>query len=67
VIVKKGNINFEKFPVAPLQFDILKIERRKKKKTLEEGTPKGVPFVFGERFRVQGSPVWGDEREKNGE
>jgi hypothetical protein len=47
VIVKKGNINFEKFPVAPLQFDILKIERRKKKKTLEEGTPKGVPFVFG--------------------
>jgi hypothetical protein len=51
VIVKKGNINFEKFPVAPLQFDILKIERRKKRKALEEGTPKGVPFVFGKRFR----------------
>jgi hypothetical protein len=63
--VKKGNINFEKFPVAPLQFDILKIERRKKEKTLKEGTPKGVPFVFGERFRVQGSPV-GNEQEKNG-
>ena len=65
--VKKGNINFEKFPVAPLQFDILEIESKKKEKTLEEGTPKGVPFVFGGEIRVQGSPVWGDEREKSGE
>jgi hypothetical protein len=54
VIVKKGNIKFEKFPVAPLQFDILKIERRKKKKTLEEGTPQGVPFVFGEGLGSKG-------------
>lgn len=54
MIVKKGNINFEKFPVAPLQFDILKIESKKKEKTLEEGTPQGVPFVFVERSEGPG-------------
>lgn len=58
MIVRKGNINFEKFPVAPLQFDILKIERRKKKELSKRARPKGAPFVFGERSRVQGSPVW---------
>jgi len=51
VIVKTGNINFEKFPVAPLQFDILKIESRKKEKLLNRARLEGVPFVFGERSR----------------
>jgi hypothetical protein len=30
VIVKTGNINFENFPVHPLQFAILNIESEKK-------------------------------------
>jgi len=67
VIVKKGNINFEKFPVAPLQFDILKIESKKKEKLLKRARPKGVPFVFGERFKGSRESGVGNEREKNGE
>jgi hypothetical protein len=41
-----GNIIFEKCPLYPSQFDILKIESEKKRKALDEGTPQGVPFVF---------------------
>jgi hypothetical protein len=63
--VKKGNINFENFPVAPLQFDILKIESKKKGKTLARGRAPGRALCFwGEWVSPRESGV-GDEREKN--
>jgi hypothetical protein len=43
--VKKAQKVFEKCPVYPLQFDILKIEREKTK-TLETSAPKGALYVF---------------------
>jgi hypothetical protein len=64
--VKKGNINFEKFPVAPLQFDILKIERRKKKKLSKRARPRACPSFLGKVSGPRESGV-GNEREKNGE
>jgi hypothetical protein len=65
--VKKGNINFEKFPVAPWQFDILEIESKEKEKLLKEGVPQGAPSAFwGWSMSPRESGV-GDEREKNGE
>src|SRR4051794_13405410 len=54
-----GNIIFEKCPLYPSQFDILKIESEKKRKgSQNRARPQGVPFVFWGKIRVQGSPVW---------
>jgi hypothetical protein len=51
VIVKKAKKYFKKCPVYPLQFDILKIEREKRK-FLIEGAPKGAPSVFWAKAAV---------------
>jgi hypothetical protein len=43
--VKKAKKYFKKCPVYPLQFDILKIEREKRK-LLTKSAPKGALSVF---------------------
>ena len=58
MIVKKGNINFEKFPVTPRQFDILEIESKKKEKLLQRARPRARPQLFGEVDESKGSPVF---------
>jgi hypothetical protein len=45
-----ANINFEKCPFYPLQFDILDLESKKKKKVSQkEGAPWGAPSAFRAR------------------
>jgi hypothetical protein len=46
VIVNKGKINFEKFPVHPLRFDILDLESKKKEKIFREGALRSAPSTF---------------------
>jgi len=53
-----GNIILEKCPLYPGQFDILKIESKKKEKLSKRAHPQGCPSFFGGKIRVQGSSVW---------
>ena len=43
-----GNINFEKCPLCPRQFDILEIEGKKKEKLSKRARPRARPQLFGE-------------------
>jgi hypothetical protein len=54
-----GNINFEKCPLYPRRFDILKIESKKKEKLLKRARPRARPQLFGQKFdESKGSPVF---------
>jgi hypothetical protein len=48
-----ANINFEKCPFYPLQFDILDLESKKKIAQME-GAPWGAPSAFGEFLAESG-------------
>jgi len=51
--VKKAKKYFKKCPVYPLQFDILTIEREKKKNSSPRARQKGAPSVFSGEDKFQ--------------